>query len=370
MSGGAGGSGRPIAAPILIGVLYDFPQLDGGAFFETALRLGLADAVEGRPQSEGENPEVTGRPVELVPLQARGLPSGTAHDMEKCFSSLARDGVLAVVGPSISDNALIVRPMCEDLAVPCINYTGGEMTRSHWMFHYQVGSLSEEPIVLANHLGALNVASVAAAHDHSEVGQGYVESFAAACDRAGIELVGRAAVSALGQPEDVAPVVRRLRVAKPDAFCYLGLGVAARTVSLALAEEQWRPVVVANSSLMFGYQQRDWRAAWEGWTYTDTVSDHNDLRQRLRSHSRRTAAGPVGVAGYDIGRLLRHALERSDHLTRSGLRDGLERVKRLPAATGHQGTVMGFGCYDHGALKGEYLVLRRWEGGHTVEVGY
>jgi hypothetical protein len=59
---------------------------------------------------------------------------------------------------------------------------------------------------------------------------------------------------------------------------------------------------------------------------------------------------------------------RSAHLTRAGLKDGLERVKRLPAATGMNGTTMGFGNYDHGALKGRYLVLRSWRDGKSVQV--
>ena len=50
------------------------------------------------------------------------------------------------------------------------------------------------------------------------------------------------------------------------------------------------------------------------------------------------------------------------------VREGLERVKRLDAATGKAGTTMGFGQWDHGALKGDYLVLRAWRGGRTVEV--
>jgi hypothetical protein len=29
---------------------------------------------------------------------------------------------------------------------------------------------------------------------------------------------------------------------------------------------------------------------------------------------------------------------------------------------------MGFGTYDHAALKGQYLVLREWRDGKTVQV--
>jgi hypothetical protein len=50
------------------------------------------------------------------------------------------------------------------------------------------------------------------------------------------------------------------------------------------------------------------------------------------------------------------------------MRDALERVKLLPATCGHDGTTMGFGCWDHGALKGRYLVLREWRDGRSVPV--
>lgn len=344
-------------APILIGVLYDFPQADGGASFEEAVRLGFGEAgTSGRID----------RPVELVTRHARGLPSGSAHEVATTFAALADLGVLASIGPSISDNGLIVGPMADALGLPCINYTGGERTRGPYMFHYPVGSLAEEPAVLVRHLVRQGCASVAAIYDNTPVGRGYADFLREACEAASLELTGTAAVPALA--EDVGPAVRRLRGAQPAALVYLGLGVAARAVALAVAAEHWDVRVVANSSLMFGYTRRDWREGWEGWVYVDTVADDNHERQRLAERSRRTAAGPVGVAAYDIGRLLGEAVARTAHLTRDGITEALERVKQLPAASGLEGTTMGFGHYDHGALKGRYLVLRAWEGGRTVQV--
>jgi branched-chain amino acid transport system substrate-binding protein len=344
-------------APILIGVLYDFPQGDGGSLFEDAVRLGLDEvAASGRLD----------RPVELVARQARGLPAGTAHDVERTFAELVDTGVLAVLGPSISDNGLIVAPLADRAGVPCINYTGGERTRSAWMFHYQVGSLEEEPSVLVGHLLRQGHSGVAVAHDHSPVGRRYAEFFAEACASAGVDITSAAAVSPLA--EDLTPTVRRLRASDPAALVYLGLGVAARAVALGVAAEDWKVPVVANSALMFGYARRDWRAEWEDWVYVDGVSDDNAVRARLRAHAPRTAAGPIGLAAYDMGRLVGEALARAAHLTREGVRDGLERVKQLPAASGMDGTTMGFGQFDHGALKGRYLVLRRWHDGQTVQV--
>jgi len=344
-------------APILIGVLYDFPQADGGALFEDAVRVGLAEVHDtGRLD----------RAVELVPRHAHGLPAGTAHDVEQTFAELVDLGVLAVLGPSISDNGLIVGPLADAVGLPCINYTGGERTRGRYMFHYQVGSLEEEPAVLARHLAGTGRTSAAVAHDHSPVGRRYAEFFAEACATLGIDVTAVAAISPLAQ--DVSGTARRLRASDPDALVYLGLGVAARALALAVEAEGWAVPVVANSALMFGYARRDWRAGWEGWVYVDGVADDNAVRARLRERSPRSAAGPIGLAAYDMGRLLGEALARAAHLTRDGVRDGLERVKQLPAASGRDGTTMGFGHYDHGALKGRYLVLRRWEQGKTVQV--
>jgi ABC-type branched-subunit amino acid transport system substrate-binding protein len=340
-----------------VGVLYDFPQADGGALFEESLRLGL-DVVLASGRLD--------RAVELLPRQAQGLPAGTARDVELAFAELVEVGALAIVGPTVSDNGLVVGPLADEARVPCINYTGGELTRGRFMFHYQVGSLTEEPAVLARYLARNGHNSAAVAYDHSAVGRGYAESFAEACATSGLELAASIAVSPLSA--DLSPTVRRLRSAEPDALVYLGLGVAARPFSLALAGEGWNVPVVANSALMFGYARPDWRADWDGWVYVDTVSDDNSMRAELATRSRRSAAGPIGVAAYDIGRLLGEALARSAHLTRDGVRDALERVKQLPATSGMDGTTMGFGHWDHGALKGQYLVLRRWKDGKSVQL--
>src|SRR3954467_425235 len=76
--------------PILIGLLYDFPQGDGGAGFEEALRLGLDDVVAtGRLD----------RTVDFVSNHARGLPSGSEHEMRQGFAEIEASGALVMIGP-------------------------------------------------------------------------------------------------------------------------------------------------------------------------------------------------------------------------------------------------------------------------------
>ncbi|HEY2812012.1 MAG TPA: ABC transporter substrate-binding protein [Acidimicrobiales bacterium] len=345
-------------APVRLGLLFDFPQPDGGDSFATAVELGLSTIPLDRP-------------IELVRELAAGLPAGSAHDVEQKFAALEQSGVLAVIGPSISDNGLVVRDLADRAGLPCINYTGGAITRSERMFHYQVGSLEEEPAVLLQHLIGRGIERVAVVYDRSPVGRHYAEWFELARVTAGVEVAATGAISPLAatpRAADASALIDRLAASKPDGLVYLGLGVAARTVAVALDDIGWHVPVVANSALMFGYARKDWRPLWDGWVYCDTVSDHNPQRRQLRELSPRTAAGPVGVAGYDIGRLLAEAIARTDHLTRAGVVEGLERVKRLPASSGHDGTTMGFGHWDRGALKGPYLVLRQWQDGKSVEL--
>jgi ABC-type branched-subunit amino acid transport system substrate-binding protein len=345
-------------SPIRIGVFYDFPQGDGGAAFEDALRLGLDEvAATGRLD----------RDVELVPRAATGLPMGSEHEVQTAFRELVDDGVVFVVGPAVSDNALIVAPLADDARVPCINYTGGQRTRSEWMFHYQVGSLEEEPIVLAQRMVERKLRRAAVVFDQSPVGRTYAESFEAARARLGLEVTGTSAISPLSENAD--DVLARLRTGEPDVLVYLGLGMASRAVSVALAELSWDVPVVANSALMFGYVRADWRDGFRGWEYLDTIADDNEVRAGLAERSPRAAAGPIGCAAYDMGRLAGEAIARADHLTRAGLAEGLRRVKYLPAASGHPGTLMGFGHFDHAALKGHYLVLREWKDGKSIQVG-
>jgi ABC-type branched-subunit amino acid transport system substrate-binding protein len=343
--------------PLRIGVLYDFDQLDGGRYFEDGLRLGLA-------QVGAE--ERLGRPVELVSLLADGLPGGSAEAVVRAFGELVDAGVVAIVGPSISDNGIIVRDLCDEVGLACLNYTGGAITRGRYMFHYQVGSLEEEPHVLAEHLGATGSRRLSVLHDDTPVGINYDLWFTRALAAGtGGHVVHRASVSPLAA--DLSTEVAEAVAAQPDALVYLGLGVAARAVALGVASVGWTGPVVANSALMFGYNRREWRAGWEGWVYVDTLSDANPVRTALREVSRTHASGPIGLAAYDIGRLLGLGLTLADDPI-GGVAEGLERVKRVPAASGKAGTVMGFGQWDHAALKGDALVLRAWRDGRSVEL--
>ena len=332
---------------IAVGILRDHPAA-GGERFARAVRLAFADGrASGRLAHE----------VELIEAEADGLPHGSRESVEDAFRRLITRDVVAIIGPAISDNGLVVRDLADAATLPCINWTGGEQTRSEWMFHYQVGSLEEEPAFLALQLVERGLRRVALVHDESLVGRRYVEFFADAAARHRIDVVRTAALDAM-------------RAARPDAVCYLGLWDGARELALALAASTWRPRVFANSALMYGHASTDWRREWDGWHYVDAYSDGNPVLRDVVARLGDDAGAPVTVgAAYDMGRLVAEGIGAAPSPTRSAVKTNLERVKLVPAALGAAGTTMGFGCWKRAALEGRFLVLRTWRDGVSVEVG-
>jgi branched-chain amino acid transport system substrate-binding protein len=344
------------AEAVKVGILVDHPA--AGRDSTRVLKVAVADvAATGRLD----------RPITFVVEEGLGLPNGTAAAVERAFARLVEQDVLAILGPSITDNGLVARDLADAARVPCINWTGADTTRSEWMFHYQVGSLEEEPHVLARHLHALGHRRVALVQDRTPIGQRYGSFFEVATDGLGIEVVARAGISPVA--EDLTDVVDRLRTQAVDALVYLGLGLSAHALAVAKGAAAWPVPVFTNSALMFGYLNESWREGWEGWTYVDAWSEDNPLLQELLTRFDDAAASPISlVSGYDLGRLIAEAVAGAEQLTRVGIKDALERIKLLPAALGTAGTTMGFGQWERSALKGGFLVLRQWKGGESVRV--
>jgi branched-chain amino acid transport system substrate-binding protein len=313
---------------VRIGVLHDFPTADDGRSFERNLRLGLQTVVDsGRLDDQ----------VEIVHAVGLGLPlpGGSAYAVERAFVELAEQRVAAIVGPAISDNAIVVQPLADRARIPTLNYTGSEETRSEYGFQYQLGSLEDEPSFLASNLVGRGLTRVTVQRDGSYVGRRMADFFEHAAAVAGLSIASGSAA---------------------DAIVSLGMWDSAR----ALAASRPSVPVVANSALIYGHHDAQAARDWEGWTYPDVFSEANDLYAAL-------SATPYGVAAqYDMGRLIGEALARARIANGPGVLDGLEQVKAIPAASGEPGTLMGFGRCERGALKGRYLVLRQWHDGRSI----
>ena len=350
-----------MSAPLLVGLLRDTtvsaPGAAEGPDVEPVLRLALDDArATGRLD----------RDVEIVRIQCVGLPRGSAFAVEQAYAELAARGVLLVVGPAIGDNALVATPLAEAARIPTINWSGAGHARGEWMFHLQVGSHEDEPVVLARHIAATGAARVAVVYDRSPIGRRYSAFFETEAELLGLDLCARRSVAPVA--DDSTDEVRALRDAAPDALVYLGLGLSGRAVGRARSALGWDVPAFTCAAGMWGHTPGV-AADIDGWTYVDVYSDTNTVLGAVRERLGGVFAhGPAAAYGWDLGRLAAEGLARAPELTRGGVRDGLEQVKWLPAAEGHEGTQLSYGTQDRGALHGRYLVMRRWERGESIEV--
>ena len=307
------------------------------------------------------------RPVEFVHEFSQGLPNGTAHAVEVGFASLVDQGVLLIVGPAIGDNAIVATPVADRLRTPAINWSASERARGSFMFHLQVGSHEDESILLARYLAnQLAQQRVGVIYDRTPIGRRHLTFFEDECERLGLSVGARVSIPPL--PADATTEVAKVTRSQVDTLVYLGLGWAGREVAKARTAAGLTLPAVMNAAGMRGADPA-FAADIDGWVYPDMHSDHNRVLAGVRASVREGSPGGARLAfGYDMGQLVAEALARAPELSRAGVVEGLELTKCVPAAEGHDGTTLGFGRWDRGALKGRYLVLRQWRDGQTVEL--
>src|SRR6202011_4808929 len=147
--------------------LHEREPADPGNILQ-ALELRFDEALE---------PGEIDRPVEIVVEHGYGLPGGSAELLQGAWQRLADKGVLAIVGPGNTDNALAVMRQAETHHLATINWSGSEHSRGEYCFHYQVGSLPDEGPLIAAAVAAAGIGRVAVIRDRSPIGDEYWEYF-------------------------------------------------------------------------------------------------------------------------------------------------------------------------------------------------
>ncbi|MFT3931686.1 MAG: ABC transporter substrate-binding protein [Spongiibacteraceae bacterium] len=378
-----------VKSPIRIGILNDLADAPPNpADIEQWLRLIMDETIASGRISH---------PVEFINAWGLGLPSGGAEAVQRAYENLVADDVLMIVGPAIGDNALIATPLAEKYRVPTINWAGSERARSDYMFQLQVGSHEDESIVLARYLAAIGAQRVGVIYDNSPIGHGHLQFFRAEARIVALQIAAAIEISPLAEHAEtqVAAIFFSNSVranslytnslgsdsldsdslgessadAKIDALVYLGLGISAPAVARAVRAHDWRGVCAMNTAGIRGYAPA-YADAIDGWIYVDLFSDHNTTLAAFYERTQTRARNKLAAAkGFDIGRLVAEGVARAPELSRDGIKAGLECVKWLPAAQGYDGTLLGFGNFDRGALHGRYLVLRQWRDRQSIEVG-
>jgi len=349
------------AEPIRIGYLMDFKLPES---FPKTYREDLTipfDMVFGKALEEG----VIDRPVELVYREVEGLPKGSVKAVIDAYGELVDEGCLAIFGPHIGDNAVAIKEALNDrFRVPAVSVTGSDEALGEWFFAFPMGSHFDEPIFWADQLVKGGHNDVGVLMEQSLVGEAYVANFRKACQQRGIRIVAEAKIAQTAQ--DVSKAVRTLYDAKAQAIVHAGFGFGVVFVNPALAELDWDPPRFAGTAFQNAWINQVMWDAFMGWTGIDQYDEGNQVGQRFLDemqvlHGRRPE-WCVPVVNRDVATALLHALVDAHPLSPRGVKEALERVKSVPAASGAPGTRISFGNWTRRGWMGcGYLVARQLE---------
>jgi hypothetical protein len=347
------------AEPIKLGYLFDFRLPE---YFPKERREDLTRTFE-LVFTEGLKQRVIDRPVQIVFREVEGLPKGTVKAVIDAYGELVEEGCLAIFGPSITDNAVPTREAIEQrFRVPGISVTGSEDWLGEWTFSFPQGSLTDEPIFWAQLLAKGAHTEVGVLVEQSLVGESYSKSFDSACRDAGIRIVAEERLAQTAQ--DVTDAIRKVHEAKPSALVHCGFGFGILHVNSALEALGWDPPRFTSTAFQNAWISPVLWQAFLGWTGIDQYDEANLVGQRfLDQYNAAYGRRPeycLPVVNRDIATVLLRAFADARPLSPRGVKEALERVKMLPAASGAPGTMLRLGHWSHRAWMGAgYLVARR-----------
>jgi branched-chain amino acid transport system substrate-binding protein len=347
------------AEPIKIGYLMDFLLPEG---YPQELRDDLTRPFD-LVFSEGVKQGIIDRPIEILYREVEGLPKGSVKAVIDAYGELVDEGCLAVFGPHITDNAVPTREAIDErFRVPALSVTGSDDALGEWFFSFPQGSLTDEPIFWSDLLTKGGHTEVGVLVEQSLVGETYLKNFRKACRHRGIRIVAEASIAQTAQ--DVTEAVRAVYDAKPSAIVHCGFGFGIVFINPALEALDWDPPRFTSTAFQNAWINPIMWNAFMGWTGVDQYDEGNVVGQRfLDQYNAAYGRRPewcVPVVNRDVASTLLRALADAHPLSPRGVKEALERVKMLPAASGAPGTRVSFGIWTRRAWMGAgYLVARR-----------
>jgi ABC-type branched-subunit amino acid transport system substrate-binding protein len=342
--------------PARIGLLFDYLDDEGG-FDENILPSLQLVADEYLAQGLLE------RPVEFVVRAVQGLPNGSFRAVRDAFLELVEQDALVIFGPWVSENGAALRPYVEECAVvACITMGATETMLGEWVFGLPAGSMEEEPIIMATVAALDGCRTVGIAFEDSLIGTEYLRTTRVACRDAGLTITAEVAIPQVQSDKRIA--MKALAASGPDAIMHVGFGLGIVGMNDALEEIGWMPPRYTTTAFEFATTSQWWREQLAGWIGLDQYDERNVTgRAFLDRFEARYGHRPeyfFPVYCYDVGRLMMTALANARPLTGAGVKQALEKIKMMPAATGAPGTRLRFGRYiRHGWVGSEFLVARR-----------
>jgi len=364
--------------PHKIGVMIDLPESPGCSdLFVAGLEIAFEEARERG---------LLDRPVELVVREYASQPWAEAHRNIDAYRDLVvNENVLAIAGPMTTDNSMSILKETAKLEVPSISICGSQEYAGPYAFSLPNGGMADEPFTILSWMKSKGHKRVALIRETpSQIGEEYA-NFARLAARQldmaitieyGVSPVGNLDDLEFGPQDEVDRALAAARATEPDSLLYFGLGHITGLLSKGIKKMGWDIPRYTGTVFVGAAYTQEYVDIFDGWVGLDQFVEGNppfdNLMALYEKKFGKRLEWPTSVftLGYDIGRTLAVAMDRMRIATPEALRNALETVTRLPAATGAPGTVIGFSPYSHRGLRGaDYLLVRESRGGKNLYLG-
>jgi branched-chain amino acid transport system substrate-binding protein len=352
--------------PVKIGVLVDMDLGQLLADWIDPTILAIEDAL---------NEGVYGRgPIQLVIADARGLPRENYRKVLNGYRWLVEQGCVVVLGPMISDNSLVLQDLANELKVPCVGWTGAHKFASEYCFTVANGDIPTEGVMCAQWLKARGIERVGMFWEQGSSGRDYADYFRDTALQLGLKVMREVKLepNPRGLKDDLA-LMRELGV---EGIYYGGYGYATFHFAEALRALDWDPPRVMGTAFMFYSNSNKWAEGLEGWHGVDQLGqdganeNYNAMIRRMETRFGRSTRNVVVALAYDTARVAIHGIGNAAIPEPRWVKEGMERIRWMPATNGGPGTYVQFGPWDRKGYKGDFLTIRELRDGELRFDGY
>ena len=200
--------------PVRIGILVDMELGQLLADWIDPTILAIEDAMNEGVYQRG--------PIELVTVDARGLPRENYLKARKGYLKLVEEGCVVVLGPMISDNSVNIRDLVNETGVACIGWTGSVRFDGEYCFTVANGDIPTESVMGAQWCKQNGYEKVGFFWELGSSGTDYRDWFLSEARNLGLEIVDTVPLSPnpVGMQESLA----KMRDRGAEAIVYMGYG--------------------------------------------------------------------------------------------------------------------------------------------------
>lgn len=352
--------------PVKIGILIDMDLNQLLADWIDPTILAIEDALNEGVWSRS--------PVQLVIADARGLPRENHRKVLAGYRWLAEEGCVVILGPMISDNCLVVQDLANELKVPCIGWTGAHRFASDYCFTVANGDIPTEGVMCAQWLHGHGHRKVGMFWEAGSSGRDYADFFRYTAMQLGITITREVMLEP--NPRGLQDHLEQMREMGTEALYYGGYGYSTFHFAAALRALGWDPPRVMGTAFMFYSNSNAWAEGLEGWHGVDQLGEdganpnYNAMIQRMEARFGRSTGNVVVALAYDTARAAIHGIANAAIPEPRWVKDGLERIRWMPATNGGPSCYIQFGPHDHKGYKGDFITIRELRGGELRFDGY